>query len=614
MSMFSHSPAPETSGPEAEMERTVAARALDAQAELLPYALAFFGVAMPAFVWAGAHAADAAWMSAIFIQFSLNWAAFYALTRLLRRKPQLRDSTRVRTALHIGAGLLWSFTVAEIAVFGAGAGPARDVILSMDVAAAVTCCFFAAPSLESLLIVGSSAAAGPLTALGLLSGEQAVFTAASGALAMAMALCLILNRILRRQFALAAERDHLIVQRAASLAQAERLAKSKSHILATLSHEIRNGLSAVTHVLSAAAGMSGRAAPSREQLSAALNATHELLDVLNATLDTETAGAGRLTLVTRPFDGARLARASVMLWRPRAAAKGLELDIHVEDAAAATGAAMGDPVRVRQILSNLIGNAVKYTARGRVEVRVQRCGADRIRFEVADTGPGLTPEELARAFEPFSRIERVGLGLPGAGLGLSLSSELARLMGGEVLAESATGVGSRFWFELPFDAAAVTAAEPEADEEVRPNAPAAPGRSLRVLVAEDDALNAAMLRAMLEQLGHQVVHAHEGRRALELAEICNFDLIMLDGRMPHLTGPEAAGEIRALSGAAGDAPIIAVIGGDTDEVEDCVLAGADEVLRKPVTVTAVARAVAAALGSSRRRPGEQRPPVISEAG
>ena len=580
--------------------RGVEMRALDAQAELLPYALGFFGVALPAFVWAGAYALDAAWMSAIFVQFSLNWAGFYAVINLLGRRADLRQSANARLVLHIGAGLLWSLAVGEIAVFGMGAGPVRDVILSMDVAAAVACCFFSAPSLKALLIVGPMAAVGPLAVLATFPGERSLSNAASGALALAMALCLIVNRILGRQFAMAAEHEDLIVQRAASLEEAERLAKSKSQILATLSHEIRNGLSGVTHVLSAAAGTAGRAAPSREQLTVALNATHELLDVLNATLDTETAGAGRLTLSSRPFDGARLARASVLLWRPRATAKGLELDIHVEDVGGALGAAVGDPVRVRQILSNLIGNAVKYTARGRVEVRVQRCGADRIRFEVADTGPGLTPEELERAFEPFARVERVGLGLPGAGLGLSLSSELARLMGGSVMAESAVGVGSRFWFDLPFDPTAAIPAEPDG-EDGRLDAMPGPGRGLRVLVAEDDALNAAMLRAMLEQLGHQVVHAHDGRRALELAELCNFDLIMLDGRMPHLTGPEAAREIRALNGAAGVAPIIAVIGGDAEEVQACVLAGVDEVLRKPVTVTGVARSVAAALASGRRQ-------------
>jgi len=245
---------------------------------------------------------------------------------------------------------------------------------------------------------------------------------------------------------------------------------------------------------------------------------------------------------------------------------------------------------------------VKYTARGQVEVRVQPSAPSRIRIEVADSGPGLSAAELERAFEPFARIERVGMGLPGAGLGLSLSRELARLMGGEVGAESALGVGSRFWLDLPYDPA-VAAPSESAEPANLKHAIVRPGaRGLRVLVAEDDSLNAAVLRAVLEQLGHQVVHAHDGRRALELAEFCHFDLIMLDGRMPHLTGPEAAREIRTLSGAARETPIIAVIGGDADEVEACLAAGVEEVLRKPVTVAAVARAVAAAVRQDRERP------------
>ncbi len=570
-------------------------RALDAQSEVLPYALGFFGMTLPVFVWAGAYADNAVWMSAIFIQFSLNWAAFYAAVNVLRKHPVA--SERTRWALHIGGGLLWALAVAEIALFGANAGPAAGVILSIDVAAAVACMFFTSASFPTLAVVGPAAAASPLIVLFSRPEDHGAAIIASGALALAMALCLILNRILRHQLALAAEREVLMEERARSLAEAERATTSKSQIIATLSHEIRNGLTGVAHVLAAATGAGGRAAPSRDQLSAALTSANELLETLNATLDTETAGSGRLTVATHPFDPAALARAVVLLSKPHASAKDLELSLLVDAALEGppSGAAMGDPARVRQVLANLIGNAVKYTARGQVEVRVQPSDGGRIRIEVADSGPGLSPAELERAFEPFARIERVGMGLPGAGLGLSLSRELARLMGGEIGAESALGVGSRFWLDLPYDPAA--AAPAESDEPADPkHAVARPGaRGLRVLVAEDDSLNAAVLRAVLEQLGHQVVHAHDGRRALELAEFCHFDLIMLDGRMPHLTGPEAAREIRTLAGDARDTPIIAVIGGDADEVEACLAAGVEEVLRKPVTVAAVARAVASAV-------------------
>jgi signal transduction histidine kinase/AmiR/NasT family two-component response regulator len=561
-----------------------------------------FAVTLPIFVWAGSYARNAVWMSALFAQFAVNWAAFYFAVHWMKQRGDGELSERRRLLLQLSGGLLWAVTAAEISLFGLHAGAVSDVILMMRAAVAAACFFFSAPCLLSLSIVGPLAAAAPLIGLWLVADDHAIFQLTAGALAMAMALCLILNRTLRHQFTLAAERETLIVERAQSLERAERLAKSKSDILATLSHEIRNGLTGVAHVLASAAGAGGRAAPSREQLGAALDAAHQLLEVLNATLDTETAGQGRLSVAARPFDPCRMARDMALLCRSNASAKHLELSVHVDRELdnAARGAAVADLTRARQVLSNLIGNAVKYTQRGRIEVRVQQPDERTIRFEVADTGPGLSPEELDKAFQPFSRIERTGVGLPGAGLGLSLSRELARLMGGDVRAESAVGVGSRFWFDLPYDPAAEAPQESaiEADEA----APALPqAHNLRILVAEDDQLNAAMLRAVLEQLGHQVVHARDGRRAVELAGVCAFDVIMLDGRMPHMTGAEATGAIRGLEGDFGLAPIVAVIGGGPEEAEECAHAGADEVLRKPVSVAGVARAVATAMARAERR-------------
>jgi CheY-like chemotaxis protein len=182
-------------------------------------------------------------------------------------------------------------------------------------------------------------------------------------------------------------------------------------------------------------------------------------------------------------------------------------------------------------------------------------------------------------------VERTGVGVPGAGLGLSLARQLASLMGGELTGQSAMGVGSCFTLVMPFD--------PNAQLEAPLTATAMEGaRRLRVLIAEDDGLNAAMLRAILEQLGHQVVHAQNGQRALDLAQSADFDLVMLDGRMPLMDGPQTAAALRRLEGSVSEKPIIAVIGGDMDEAQECLAAGANAVLRKPVTVAGVARAVA----------------------
>ncbi len=573
--------------------------ALDAQAALLPYALALFGVALPIYVWAGSFAPNASWMAASFAIFAINFGAFYGVLNWLKT-PAAQDVAR-RGRVHVLGGLLWALAVAQIAGFASGAGPARDILLSLAAGGAAICMVFASPTLGGLLLIGPAAAAGPLLVLFTHPGSRDHAVAAWGAFALAMALALILNRLLRRQFALAAAHDVLAAQRSEVLAQAQQLARSKSDILATVSHEIRNGLTGVTHVLAAACGQGLRGAPSREQLNAALNAANDLLSVLNATLDSETAQSGRLALDTQPFDPVRLIRDVALLERPNAAAKGLELSIHIEPELETgdRGAAIADPMRARQVLGNPIGNAVKYTVRGRVELRVERRG-DAVAFHVADTGPGLSAEELDRAFEALRRVERTGAGVAGAGLGLSLSRDLADLMGGSLDAGSAIGVGSRFTLTLPFDASAPL---PEAVE--TPPQPFHPAdrhsRPLRVLVAEDDALNAAMIRAILEQLGHQVVHAQNGRRAVELAQVWTFDLLMLDGRMPGLDGAAAAAAIRDLEGPAGLTPIIAVIGGDADEAAACLAAGADAVLRKPVSVSAVARAVADA-ADGRREP------------
>lgn len=572
----------------------MAIQALEAQRALLPYALAFFGISLPIYVWAGSFAQDAMWMAATFAVFAINWGAFYAVTGWLRR-PRARDAT-LRNRVQILGGLLWAGAVAQIAAFADGAGVVREPLLLLATAAAVAVTFFNAPSLPALLIVGPLACAGPLWAFFSRPESQKDGILAWGAVALSVALCLVVNRTLRAQAAMAAEREALIEERAQSLEKAEKLARSKSDIVATLSHEIRNGLNGVTHVLAAAAGQGGRAAPSREQLSAALTAAQDLVAVLNATLDSETAEQGSLVLNSQPFDPVRLTRDLVVLSRPHAAAKGVELSLHVDGEleGRAGGAVVADITRVRQVLSNLIGNAVKYTVRGRIEARIERRGEGRIAIEIADTGPGLTLEELEQAFEPFRRIERTGAGVPGAGLGLSLSRHLTDLMGGRLDCRSAPGVGSCFTVDLPFDEGAYCEAPPAPTPGADPSK-----RQLRVLIAEDDALNAAMLRAILEQLGHKVVHAQNGRRAVDLARLADFDLMMLDGRMPGLDGPAAAQAIRALDGPVARTPIVAVIGGDADEARECLDAGVDAVLRKPVTVAGVARAVADAAAGGR---------------
>jgi signal transduction histidine kinase len=554
---------------------------LRAQARLLPYALLAFGVCLPIFVWAGSHAAHAERMGISFALFAVGWGCFYAIVDWLKT-PKAADPAR-RGRVHILGGLIWAGAIAQVTLFAAGAGPVRDVLLLLTLAGAMVVVIFAAPWLPSLMIVAPAAVAPPLIALSVLPGDEATARLALAATALAMALALMVNRILRHQFALAAEREVLIADRAQQADAARRLARAKSDLVSTLSDEIRNGLTGVAHVLESA--RHARAAPSRQQLGAALDAVNDLLAVLETTVDAEAAEAGRLAVSAQPFDLAAVAREVARQHRPAAAARGLELALHV-DREFPAGAAVADPLRARQILTALIGNAVKFTVRGRVELRLAATGG-RATVAVADTGPGLTGEELALALKPFRRIPRTSSGAPGAGLGLPLARQLARLMGGELEAESALGVGSCFTLELPFDPAATARAAPLA-------ATPAEGRRLRTLVVEPEALSAAMLRANLEQLGHQVVHAAEAPRALELARVCDFDLAVI-AAAPD--GHETLAALRALPGAAGRTPALALIGGDPQEAHACLAAGAEALLRKPMAVPACARAIAEALSA-----------------
>lgn len=563
--------------PDAQGAASAEVLALDAQAALLPYALGAFAVGAPLLGFAALEASNAGWLSICLIQAALNWAAFYAAVAWLRKEPARRLDLRRRTAVQLAGGLLWAAALLELAVIAEGAGPAREALLLLSLCGAVTCFFFTAPHLLSLLVVGPLAA-GP--ALWLLRADpQAadVSNLAQGGAALAFALALIVNRLLRRSFDMAVEREKLTDERARALAQAEALAAGKSDLLSTLSEEVRSGLSGVAHVLAAAAGPGTRVRPSRDQLAAALEATRELVAMLDATLDSEQAETGRLTVAAEPLSALELARQVVRGIEPLASAKGLDLSV---ECSVEHGAVLADRHRAPEILANLVGNAVKYTGRGAVTVRVLQSGADRLRFEVVDTGPGLEPDELRLAFEPFRRIARTGAGVPGAGLGLSLSRRLAALMGGELSADSTPGVGSRFRLDLPFDP---TARLGEAAEE-----PAAPARALRVLAIEPDSLSAAMLRAALDQLGHRMLHTHDGDRALELLRSCDVDGLLVAGP----AAIETIRAIRALPSPGARARITALIGADALDADAWLRAGADAVLRKPVTVGAVARALA----------------------
>ncbi|HEY4031681.1 MAG TPA: ATP-binding protein [Caulobacteraceae bacterium] len=363
-----------------------------------------------------------------------------------------------------------------------------------------------------------------------------------------------------------------------ALAEAERAAKAatetKSRFLASMSHEIRtpmNGVVGVLHLL--------RAEPLSESgrglLDEALQCGHMLSELINDILDLSKIEAGQLHLAPEPIDPGAALRGVGNLLRPQAEAKGLTLTIDAEF----DGWSSVDPVRLRQALFNLMGNAVKFTRAGGVEARmtVRGEGAERrLRFEIEDTGIGIPEIVRPRLFGHFQQADDSATRqFGGTGLGLAITRHLVRLMGGEVGFDSTEGHGSTFWFEI---------AAPEAARR-EPTLPPSSHRleGLSVLVVDDNAANRTIVRKILENLGAVVETAEDGAAGVEAAARLAPSVILMDVQMPGIDGLEATRRIRALPGPASRAPIIALTANVLDHQRQTYLdCGMDGVAGKPI--------------------------------
>jgi len=307
-------------------------------------------------------------------------------------------------------------------------------------------------------------------------------------------------------------------------------------------------------------------------------------------LDLAKIEAGKLTLQAVDFCPAAIAEAACAPFESLAADKELELELSFAelDGAAWTG----DPLRLQQVLSNLVANAVKFTAHGRISVRAELlAGGTEVEFRVADTGIGIPPERLAEVFEKFAQVESANdRRFGGTGLGLAVSRELAELMGGTLEAESAPGVGSVFRLRLPVTPVAAPEAAPDAV-----GADASGPLDVRILAAEDNATNQIILRALLEPLGAQLTLVGDGREAIEAYRSGGFDLVLMDIQMPVTDGVAATREIRTLEAREGRprTPIIALSANVmAHQVAEYRAAGMDSVVGKPFEAEALWSAVA----------------------
>ena len=361
---------------------------------------------------------------------------------------------------------------------------------------------------------------------------------------------------------------------------AEAAAEAKSRFLANMSHEIRtpmNGVMGVLHLLQ----REPLSAEGQSLLSEAQACGQMLAQLLNDVIDFSKIDAGRLELAPEPVDPVRLVHSVVGMLRPQAEAKELELLIRVEGE---PGWIMADPVRLRQALFNLIGNAVKFTGEGRVEARLivgRGRGKTRIRFEVEDTGVGIADEAQQHLFQRFHQADgSTARQFGGSGLGLAITRSLAHLMGGEVGFTSREGSGSTFWFDFP-----VQAAEPPANEEDPYGASGGmPLHGLSILVVEDNPTNRLVAGKILEGLGASVSTAADGALGVTAAAADRYDLVLMDIQMPHMDGVEATRRIRGLGGATAATPIIGLTANAMAHQRDGYLeAGMDGVASKPIS-------------------------------
>jgi PAS domain S-box-containing protein len=380
----------------------------------------------------------------------------------------------------------------------------------------------------------------------------------------------------------------LVETRDAALSAAE----AKSQFLANVSHEIRtpmNGVLGVMHLLKGET----LSDDGRRLLNEALGCGEMLSELLNDIIDFSKIEAGKLELALEPVDPADLLRGVADMLRPQAQAKGLALRIEVP---ADLGWVAADPLRLRQALFNLLGNAVKFTLEGGVVARLTGDRVDghlRLRYEIQDTGVGIDAEAAQGLFERFrqgdgSTTRRFG----GSGLGLAICRRLAELMGGEVGFESQPGRGSTFWIEVEAQGCAAPVQTATEDD-----GPMFAG--LRVLVVEDNATNRLIASRMLEALGARVTVADDGVQGVAAARE-GFDLILMDIQMPRMDGVEATHRIRALPGPAGAAPILAMTANAMAHQQAAYLAaGMDGAIAKPLSPTAMIQAVTRALATER---------------
>ena len=379
--------------------------------------------------------------------------------------------------------------------------------------------------------------------------------------------------------------------------RAEDANRAKSEFLANMSHEIRTPLNGVV-AMADALGQRDLNAEEHDMVEVIRSSGVTLERLLSDILDSARIESGQVTIETSPFHLGRAVQDVAAMWRLPAEAKGVEVVAHVDPAL--DRLVDGDAVRVRQVLTNLVSNALKFTSEGQVTLTVKPGVEADVRFTVTDTGVGFDEEQKARIFGRFQQADgSITRRFGGTGLGLAISRELVELMGGWLECDSRPGEGASFWFEIPLPPVE------EADEAAGTEEPVGDVRDqpLRVLLADDHPANRKIIEVMLSATAMELVAVENGAQALEAFQREAFDLVLMDMQMPVMDGLSATAAIRAFEAQTGRAPtpiLMLTANAMAEHVEAGRAAGADGHLTKPLTLAALFDGIGRAMAQRER--------------